>query len=172
MAGARYHANVHNIYLGLGSNLGDRLGNLKNAIQALEERLSIAKKSSVYESLPHGVGEQPRYLNMVIHAMSDMPPRQLLALAKKIEQDMGRLPHTHERPRPIDIDILLYGDHIYKDDDLVIPHPRAHERAFVLVPLEEIASFDFHPIHKKPFIDMLDELGGYDHLVWRSDEQL
>lgn len=167
-----YDAEVHNVYLGLGSNLGDRLGNLRTALRALEERMPIAKKSSVYESLPHGVGEQPLYLNMVVQTTTDMPPRQLLALAKKIEQDLGRLPQSHQAPRPIDVDILLYGNHVYKDDDLIIPHPRAHERHFVLVPLEEIASFNFHPVLKKPFIDMLDELGGYDNLVWRAEEQL
>lgn len=169
---ARYDADVHNVYLGLGSNLGDRLGNLKSALRALEERMPIAKQSSLYESFPYGVGDQPLYLNMVVQVTTDIPPRQLLALVKKIEQDMGRMPQTHQKPRPIDIDILLYGDHVYKDEDLVIPHLHIHERHFVLVPLEEIASFHFHPVLKKPIIDLLDELGGYGNLVWRSEEQL
>ena len=164
---------MNDIFLGLGANLGDRITHLKAAFEALRAHATIAKHSSVYESKPHGVGrDQPLYLNMVIQGTTELAPRALLAAVKKIEQDLGRMPQTHNEPRPIDIDILMYGDQIIGDEDLVIPHREMHTRAFVLVPLEEIASFHVHPKLRKPVIDLLDELGAYDELVWPAEEQL
>lgn len=164
---------MNEIFLGLGSNLGDRIGNLRSAIAALAPHVSISKTSSVYESVPHGVsGAQPLYLNMALGGTTALAPRALLAAVKQIEQDLGRAPATHALPRPIDIDILLYGEQLVADDDLTIPHAAMHERAFVLAPLDEIASFSYHPRMRKPIIDLLDELGGYDAEVWRSEEQL
>ncbi len=163
---------MSDVFLGLGSNLGNRIENLRRALIALEEHVAVSEKSSVYESLPHGVDDQPFYLNMVVRATTPLTPRGLLAAVKMVEQNIGREPNTHHLPRPIDIDILMYGDEVVQDDDLSIPHRELHKRAFVLVPLEELASFHMHPTLRKPVIDLLDELGGYEGLVWPADDRL
>ena len=160
------------VYLGLGSNLGDRIENLRRAIEALEKSVVLKNKSSVYETLPHGVGEQPLYLNMVVLGETDSPPHELLALVKSIETELGREANTHNQPRPMDIDILFHGDSVINTSELVIPHPELQNRAFVLVPLEEIAPAHVHPTLRRPVIDLLDELGGDVESVWLSKEQL
>lgn len=164
---------MHDVFLGLGSNLGERLQNLRSAIEALKSHGSIHTLSSIYESVPAGVaGEQPLYLNMVAHVATDLTPLDLLTELKVIERNMGRVADSHREPRPIDIDILLYGDQKIEVPGLAIPHREMHERHFVLVPLDEIASFHMHPVLEKPIIDLLDNLGGYDTLVWKSEQQL
>lgn len=105
----------------------------------LEESVEIVKVSSVYDTEPIGVGEQPRFLNMVCRIDTDISPMQLLSLVKGIEEDMGRDLRLRDAPRIIDIDIILYGDIIMESPKLTIPHPRMRERAFVLVPFAEIA---------------------------------
>ncbi len=168
----RYDARVNDVYLGLGTNLGDRIANLREALSALEQHVAVANKSSVYESLPQGVGEQPLYLNMVVEVSTTLTPHALLAAVKAVESARGRAPHSHNLPRPIDIDILMYGECVVSEEDLTIPHPALHERAFVLVPLEEIAALHMHPTRGRSIIDLLDALGGYDALVWRAEHQL
>ena len=168
----RYDVFVNNIFLGLGTNLGDRIQNLRRAIDLLGRSIVVKEMSSVYETSPHGVAEQPLYLNMAIRGETTIPPRQLLDFVKAVEEEMGRGVDTHDMPRPIDVDILLYEDRVIEMPELTVPHRKLHERAFVLVPLEEIASFHVHPGLRRPVIDLLDELGGYDDLVWRADEQL
>lgn len=164
---------MHEVFLGLGSNLGDRLQNLRDALDALKSHGAVKKPSSIYESLPQGVvGEQPLYLNMVAHMATDLAPVDLLTEIKLIERTMGRVANTHREPRPIDIDILLYGDLSIEIPGLAIPHREMHKRHFVLVPLEEIASFHMHPVLNKPIIDLLDNLGAHDTLLWRAEEQL
>ncbi|MCE9541041.1 2-amino-4-hydroxy-6-hydroxymethyldihydropteridine diphosphokinase [Candidatus Kaiserbacteria bacterium] len=163
---------MYEIYLGLGTNLGDRIGNLRRAIGELEAFLTVRRKSSVYESVPHGTGEQPLYLNMVVHAETAAQPLELLSRVKSIESSLGRAAGTHSLPRPIDIDILFHGDTTFDSAELTVPHARLHERAFVLVPLEEIAPAHVHPRLRRPIIDLLDELGGYQDVVWLSGEQL
>ncbi|MBV9159635.1 MAG: 2-amino-4-hydroxy-6-hydroxymethyldihydropteridine diphosphokinase [Candidatus Kaiserbacteria bacterium] len=161
------------VYLGLGSNLGDRVGNLRRAIDMLGRRLTLEKMSSIYETKPHGVeGEQPLYLNMAIGAKTDLQPLDLLLFAHSIERELGREKNSHALPRVIDIDILLYGEEVIDTRDLTVPHARMHERAFVLVPLEEIASFEIHPTLKKPIVDVLDELGDTSEIIWQLDERL
>jgi 2-amino-4-hydroxy-6-hydroxymethyldihydropteridine diphosphokinase len=132
-------------YLGLGSNLGDRQANLDRALALLSERLRLVKVSSIYDSEPVGDVEQPRFLNLVCEASTLLAPEGLLALAKGIEARMGRTGPSGA-PRIIDIDILFYGDQVVEKPDLVIPHPRLHQRAFVLVPLVEIAPDLVHPV--------------------------
>ncbi len=132
-------------YLGLGSNLGDRQANLDRALALLSERLRLVKISSIYDSEPVGDVEQPRFLNLVCEASTLLPPEGLLALAKGIEARMGRTGPTGA-PRIIDIDVLFYGDQVIDTPELVIPHPRLHQRAFVLVPLVEIAPDLTHPV--------------------------
>lgn len=164
---------MHDVFLGLGSNLGNRIQNLRDALEALKQHGEIHALSSLYESVPQGVaGEQPLYLNMVAHVGTDLTPVDLLTEIKEIERTLGRAPDSHRESRPIDIDILLYSDHVIEVPGLSIPHRAMHERHFVLVPLEEIASFRMHPVLEKPIVDLLDNLGAYDTLVWRAEEQL
>ncbi len=128
------------VYLGLGSNLGDREANLRRALRRLREGgVQIERCSGVYETEPWGVREQPRFLNAVCRGRTELAPPDLLALAKRIEGELGRAATVRYGPRTIDIDILLYGDLVLDTPDLTIPHPRLAERAFVIIPLAEIA---------------------------------
>ena len=136
------------VYLGLGSNLGDRQENLKKALEFLAQRLRMGKVSAIYDTDPLGDTNQPRYLNMVCQAFTMLAPEGLLALVKGVESKMGRKGKSGA-PRSIDIDILLYGNLVMTPPDLTIPHPRIHERAFVLVPLAEIAPDLVHPVKNK-----------------------
>ena len=146
-------------YLGLGSNLGDRKQNLSRALDLLSQHLVIKKLSSIYETAPAGYEEQPLFLNAVCRVSAGLSPDNLLRLAKKIEANMGRMPAFPNAPRPIDIDILFYDVEVLSEKHLIIPHPRLVERAFVLVPLAEIAPDMVHPVRKKTVNELLDNLG-------------
>jgi len=132
-------------YLSLGSNLGDRGENLAVALKRLEEKVKIVKVSSIYETEPVGYEDQPWFLNLVCAVETGLSPQALLKLAKAIERKLGRRGTVRFGPRIIDIDILLYDGLTLDSPDLVIPHPRLAERAFVLVPLKEIAPNLVHP---------------------------
>jgi 2-amino-4-hydroxy-6-hydroxymethyldihydropteridine diphosphokinase len=131
-------------YLSLGSNLGDRQANIDQALELLAQRMQLGKVSSVYDTEPVGNTKQPRFLNIAVQVFTRLSPEGLLALAKGIESKLGRYGKSGD-PRPIDIDILLYGDRVVETPRLVVPHPRMAERAFVLVPLVEIAPDLKHP---------------------------
>jgi 2-amino-4-hydroxy-6-hydroxymethyldihydropteridine diphosphokinase len=133
------------VYLGLGSNMGNREDNLEKALSLLSQRMQLGKVSSIFDTEPLGNTSQPRFLNMACQAFTRLAPEGLLALGKGIEAKMGRYGKTGE-PRPIDIDILLYGDKVIETPELVIPHPKMMERGFVLVPLAEIAPGAVHPV--------------------------
>jgi 2-amino-4-hydroxy-6-hydroxymethyldihydropteridine diphosphokinase len=135
-------------YLGIGSNLGDRGANLDRALEMLSQRMKVNRVSSVYNTEPLDNPHQPRFLNIVCEVATRLTPEGLLTLAKGIESKMGRTGKTGE-PRPIDIDILLYDDVVRDTPELVIPHPRMTRRAFVLVPLAEIAPDLVHPVAGK-----------------------
>jgi len=137
------------VYLGLGSNVGNRQDNLDRALDLLSQRLRIGEVSSIYDTEPIGNVNQPRFLNLVCQVYTRLAPRELLTLAKGIELKLGRVPGKSNAPRPIDIDILFYGDLVIETPELVIPHPRLTERAFVLVPLTEIAPDLVHPVSGK-----------------------
>ena len=135
------------VYLGIGSNLGDRSNNLDRAIELLSQRMKVDRVSSVYDTDPLNPS-QPRFLNIVCKVITRLTPQGLLTLAKGIESMLGRTGKTGES-RTIDIDILLYGNVVMDTPELVIPHPRMLERAFVLVPLSEIAPELIHPVAGK-----------------------
>ena len=132
-------------YLCLGSNMGDRERNLTQAVTLLSQKAKLEKLSSIYETEPVGYREQPFFLNLVCRVAVHLNPEELLRLAKDIETRMGRIPSFLNSPRPIDIDILFYDNKIIKTQNLTIPHPRLTERAFVLIPLAEIAPELVHP---------------------------
>ncbi|MCX8126255.1 MAG: 2-amino-4-hydroxy-6-hydroxymethyldihydropteridine diphosphokinase [Dehalococcoidia bacterium] len=133
-------------YLGLGSNLGDREANLKRALKLLGEKAKVLRVSSIYETEPVGFLSQPRFLNAVCEIDTELSPVELLAFVKRIERELGRKQSFRNAPREIDIDILLYGDLVVETPQLTVPHPRMSERAFVLVPLAEIAPDTRHPV--------------------------
>jgi 2-amino-4-hydroxy-6-hydroxymethyldihydropteridine diphosphokinase len=126
-------------FLALGSNLGDRRDNLKKAIAALGERVKIIHVSRVYETAPMGLTEQPDFLNLAVEIETDLRARELLQAVKAIEQALGRQAGPRWGPRVIDIDILLLGEENINEPGLKIPHPHMTERAFVMVPLAELA---------------------------------
>ena len=145
------------VYLGLGSNMGDRQQNLDRVLELLSQRLRMNKFSSIYETDPLSDSDQPRFLNMVCQAYTRLAPKDLLALTKGIESKLGRTGKSGA-PRPIDIDILFYGQEAIDTHELVIPHPRLTERAFVLVPLNEIAPDLVHPANEKEVKELLEAI--------------
>lgn len=145
----------HIVYLALGSNLGNRLANLKNAISNLPPQMDVKKKSPVYETPPWGYVDQPAFLNQVVMAETYMEPENLLSHLKRLETVLGREPTFENGPRVIDIDILFYDDLVLDSPPLVIPHPRLHTRGFVLVPLNDIAPDLVHPVLGKPISELL-----------------
>jgi 2-amino-4-hydroxy-6-hydroxymethyldihydropteridine diphosphokinase len=147
------------VYLGLGSNLGDRKQNLSQALELLSKHAVIEQVSSVHETEPVGFKEQPLFLNAVCRISTGLKPGQLLRLAKKIEARLGRTESFANAPRPIDIDILFYDNEVLDGKELTVPHPRLVERAFVLVPLVEIAPNLVHPVSGKTVKELLAGLG-------------
>jgi 2-amino-4-hydroxy-6-hydroxymethyldihydropteridine diphosphokinase len=127
-------------YLGLGSNLGDRLMNLQAAVDRLRDQYGIRVDASsrVWETAPVGGPDQPDYLNAVVRVETDLEPHELLAACRLVESALGRVRAERWGPRTIDVDVLLYGDRAVDDPDLVVPHPRITERAFVVLPLLEL----------------------------------
>ncbi|MCJ7432902.1 MAG: 2-amino-4-hydroxy-6-hydroxymethyldihydropteridine diphosphokinase [Anaerolineales bacterium] len=145
----------HIVYLALGSNLGNRLVNLKTAINSLTPQMNVKKKSHVYETPPWGFTDQPAFLNQVVMGETYEGPERLLKHLKRLETALGRIPNFQNGPRLIDIDILFYDDLVLDTASLVIPHPRLHERAFVLIPLTDIAPDLVHPVLHKPAHELL-----------------
>ncbi|MFQ5342779.1 MAG: 2-amino-4-hydroxy-6-hydroxymethyldihydropteridine diphosphokinase [Anaerolineae bacterium] len=146
------------VYLSLGSNLGDRLANIKKALRMLESRVDVYGVSSVYETEPWGLKNQPSFLNVACAGQTDLTPHALLSFVKGIEQQMGRQATVRYGPRHIDIDILFYDHLILNSSKLQIPHPRLADRAFVLCPLAEIAPDLEHPVTGKTISAMLAEI--------------
>jgi len=146
------------VYLGLGSNLEGRQTSLRRALELLSSGVKIAKVSPIYDTAPVGNINQPRFLNLVCKGTTQLPPPSLLRFIKDIETKMGRVSGPRNSPRPIDIDILFYGNLMLETPTLVIPHPRLTERAFVLAPLADISPQLKHPVSGKTVRQMLKEL--------------
>ena len=146
------------VYLSLGSNVGDRAANLNTAIKHMDGLGKVVAVSSFYETEPVGLTSQPWFLNCAIQLKTEKMPRQLLRGVLAIELKMGRRRLQKKGPRNIDIDILLFGNSIVEAAGLTIPHPAMHERRFVLEPLAEIAPEARHPIFKKTVRELRDAL--------------
>lgn len=148
----------HTVYLALGSNMGSRLANLRAVIGNLPPQMKVKKKSSVYETPPWGFTEQPSFLNQVVKVETYLTPEALLGHLKRIEIAMGRVPSFENGPRLIDIDILFFDEAIIDTAAIAVPHPRLHKRAFVLVPLAEIAPELIHPVLRKSVNELLEDV--------------
>lgn len=144
------------VYLGLGSNVGEREQNLQSAVERLQSReLRITRLSSVYETEPQGMRNQRWFLNLVAEAETDLFPRQLLGRIVKIERELGRRRMIENGPRTIDIDILFFGNSVVQTSELTIPHPRFAERRFVLEPMVELAPDLRDPVSRKTIRELL-----------------
>ena len=144
------------VYLSLGSNLGDRRGALEAAIARLEgPDFRIRRVSSIYETEPLDLRDQPWFLNLVLEAETELFPKQLLARVRKVELELGRKRLRAKGPRSIDIDILLYGEVVMDSTELTIPHPRLTERRFVLEPLAELVPQLRHPVTRETIAELL-----------------
>lgn len=132
---------MNKAHLGLGSNLGDRSANLAEAMRRLNDppRVEVLRVSSVYETEPVGVSDQPNFLNLVVAISTSLTPHELLDHCLGIEESLGRVRRERWGPRTIDLDLLMFGDVVMDDDRLTLPHPRMAARSFVMVPLAEIA---------------------------------
>ena len=148
------------VYLGLGSNLGNREANLRMALRLMEPLCRVEEVSSLYETAPVGVEDQPPFYNAACRITTGLEPGALLRFLKRVEFEVGRRPGGPRwGPRPIDLDLLLYDDVVTESGDLVLPHPRLAERPFVLVPLAEIAPEACHPVLNKTVRELSADAG-------------
>ena len=162
---------IHIVFIALGSNIGDRARALNEAGDLMPPDIIPISFSKVYETPPWGYEDQPPFLNQVIKARTHLSPPVLLKRLKEIEQELGRLPIFRYGPRLIDLDILFYDDLEYKSEKLTIPHPEIASRAFVLVPLMEIAPNFIHPSSHKKIIDMVDQVEVDSIIEYRGDNE-
>lgn len=149
---------MNTIFLGLGTNLGDRQQNLQRAVDGLAAGMSVTAVSQLYETPPWGVDEQPAFFNMCLAANTLQTPHQLLTFIKKLENELGRTKTFHWGPRLIDIDILFYNSDIIIEPELIVPHLQMANRAFVLAPLADLAPYFLHPQTGKSVKQMLNEV--------------
>lgn len=146
---------MNEAFISIGSNIGERNTYLKQAVQALNERTdtTVEKVSSIYETAPVGYVDQADFLNIVISIQTMLSAQDLLGVCQEIEQELGRERTIRWGPRTVDLDILLYNQDNIETEDLIVPHPRMAERAFVLIPLLEIAPNAMHPVSKKAYVE-------------------
>lgn len=147
------------VYIGIGSNLGDRVLNCLGAIRRLQEGgVRILKTSSLYETEPHGDPSGPWYVNCVVMGETALEPRELLFFLQSVERGLGRRSKGGWLPREVDLDILFYGDRIVREEGLIIPHPLLHLRGFVLRPLVEVDPDLVHPVEGRCIRDLYYDL--------------
>ena len=149
---------MEEVFIAIGSNLGDRLENIVRAERGLLEFLEITGRSHVYKTLPQYVVNQPPFLNLAVRGMPKMEPRPLLEALKRLEISLGRQPSARNGPRLIDLDILFFGERQIDTDELTLPHPRIQERYFVLQPLLDLDPNMRHPKIGKTIRQLVDEL--------------
>ncbi|WP_066301874.1 2-amino-4-hydroxy-6-hydroxymethyldihydropteridine diphosphokinase [Bacillus sp. FJAT-29937] len=162
---------INEAYIALGSNIGDRFESLKDAIKSINSvpSIQVVNVSSIYETDPVGYEEQDQFLNMVIQVKTDLSPFELLSTCLEIENDLGRKRDIRWGPRTIDLDILLYNQENIISEKLTVPHPRMHERAFVIIPLLEIHSGIKLPTMDTPLQDALEEIPDREGVrIWKQ----
>ncbi|MFZ0544923.1 MAG: dihydropteroate synthase [Candidatus Promineifilaceae bacterium] len=149
---------VNQVFLALGTNLGQRHKNLQQAVVAVGEFVTVQAVSPIYETAPWGKTDQPDFLNICIEATTSLEPSELLTVCKSAETNLGRQPSERWGPRLIDIDIIFYGDNVLETERLTIPHPRMADRAFVLAPLADLAPDFVHPVNGRIVRQLLSEV--------------
>jgi 2-amino-4-hydroxy-6-hydroxymethyldihydropteridine diphosphokinase len=162
---------INTAYISLGSNLGDRIGFLRNAIKSLitHSEVELITSSSIYETSPVGYSNQGNFLNMVIKIETSFSAKQLLEICLMTEKQLGRVRDIRWGPRTVDLDILLFNNENIKSEKLIIPHPRMHERTFVLVPLLEIDQTVKIPTLKAPLNEILDGISDKEGVhLWKQ----
>ena len=150
------------VYLSLGSNLGDRAAHLRAALRELESHMAVRRTSSLYRTDPVGVTDQPEFLNLAIEGETALDPVELLRAVKRVERDIGRRPTVRWGPRVVDIDILLYDGFVLETSELTIPHREMMRRAFVLIPLAEIAPELVHPLDHRTMTKLAEAAPGVE----------
>jgi 2-amino-4-hydroxy-6-hydroxymethyldihydropteridine diphosphokinase len=157
------------VYLGLGSNLGDRALNLRRALDALRADFAVDAVSPCYETEPAYVLDQPRFYNLACRGTTTLAPLDTLHALKRLETQLGRAPGARFGPRVIDVDLLFYDDVILDTPELTLPHPRLAERPFVLTPLADIAPDFVHPALHLTIAQLRDRLGDTSKSIWRAE---
>jgi 2-amino-4-hydroxy-6-hydroxymethyldihydropteridine diphosphokinase len=160
---AELHVNER-VFIGLGSNLGDREGYIERAIAALRATpgVTLIAQASLYETEPVGMEDQPWFLNTAVEIRTTLPPQALLQRFKAIEKALGRKGRKRWGPREIDLDLLLYGDRVICEPDLTVPHPELARRRFALAPLAELAPEVVHPVLRRTIAELLQQLEARD----------
>lgn len=161
---------MREIFIGLGTNLGDKKNNLEQAITLMKQKCKILKQSKLYETEPVGYKDQDWFLNCVVEIETELDPLELFDFLQSIEKEMKRIKTVKDSPRVIDLDILFYEDQVINHENLIIPHPRLHERLFVLIPMSDINPNFNHPTFGETIKELRDECN--DQKIKTSQDQL